>query len=171
MMVLLFLMKSRVKNLKRRCNALDQEVNELQEKLLEAMNEVSSLETQKVEIDANRKHILETTSQEDIEQKEASMKSILQDAIIDYNDRVKRYNDVKKEKNDLAQKDSLNKKQQSNLRSSIEKKNIDIHNSRTEKTRLTDIIENKSGYSYGVRTILGAKNFFIRYLWCTRRSD
>lgn len=87
------------------------------------------------------------------------MKSILQDAIIDYNDRVgKRYNDVKKEKNDLAQKDSLNKKQQSNLRSSIEKKNIDIHNSRTEKTRLTDIIENKSGYSYGVRTILGAKN-------------
>ena len=89
---------------------------------------------------------------------QASMKSILQDAIIDYNDRVKRYNDVKKEKNDLAQKDSLNKKQQSNLRSSIEKKNIDIHNSRTEKTRLTDIIENKSGYSYGVRTILGAKN-------------
>ncbi len=40
-------------------------------KLLEAMNEVSSLETQKVEIDANRKHILETTSQEDIEQKES----------------------------------------------------------------------------------------------------
>ena len=52
----------------------------------------------------------------------------------------------------------LNKKQQANLRSLIEKKNIDIHNSRTEKTRLTDIIENKSGYSYGVRTILGAKN-------------
>lgn len=64
----------------------------------------------------------------------------------------------RKEKNDLAQKDSLNKKQQANLRSLIEKKNIDIHNSRTEKTRLTDIIENKSGYSYGVRTILGAKN-------------
>lgn len=144
--------------LEKKMYALDQEVNELQEKLLEAMNEVSSLETQKVEIDANRKHILETTSQEDIEQKKASMKSILQDAIIDYNDRVKRYNDVKKEKNDLAQKDSLNKKQQANLRSLIEKKNIDIHNSRTEKTRLTDIIENKSGYSYGVRTILGTKN-------------
>ena len=139
--------------LEKKMYALDQEVNELQEKLLEAMNEVSSLETQKVEIDANRKHILETTSQEDIEQKKASMKSILQDAIIDYNDRVKRYNDVKKEKNDLSQKDSLNKKQQANLRSLIEKKNIDIHNSRTEKTRLTDIIENKSGYSYGVRTL------------------
>ena len=144
--------------LEKKMYALDQEVNELQEKLLEAMNEVSSLETQKVEIDANRKHILETTSQEDIEAKKASMKSILQDAIIEYNDRVKRYNDVKKEKNDLSQKDALNKKQQSNLRSLIEKKNIDIHNSRTEKTRLTDIIENKSGYSYGVRTILGAKN-------------
>ncbi len=58
----------------------------------------------------------------------------------------------------MAQKDSLNKKQQSNLRSSIEKKNIiDIHNSRTED-KINDIIENKSGYSYGVRTILGAKN-------------
>lgn len=57
--------------LEKKMYALDQEVNELQEKLLEAMNEVSSLETQKVEIDANRKHILETTSQEDIEQKES----------------------------------------------------------------------------------------------------
>ncbi len=51
--------------------ALDREVNELRKKLLEAMNEVKQPETQKVEIDANRKHILETTSQEDIEAKES----------------------------------------------------------------------------------------------------
>ncbi len=46
----------------------------------------AALETQ-VEIDANRKHILETTSRKDIEQKKKRMKSILPDAIIDYNDK------------------------------------------------------------------------------------
>lgn len=137
--------------------SLDQEVNELQEKLLEAMNEVSQLETQKIEIDANRKHILETTSQEDIEKKKESMKLILQDAIVEYNDRVKRYNDAKVEKNHLAHKDAMNKKQQSNLRDMIQEMNLDIHRLSSEKTNLIDAIENKSGYSYGVRTILRAK--------------
>lgn len=137
--------------------SLDQEINELQGKLLDAMNEVSNLETQKVEIDANRKHILETTNQEDIEKKIESMKLILQDAIVEYNDRVKRYNDAKTEKNELAHKDSMNKRQQANLRQMIEDLNLEIHRGRSEKAQLVDAIENKSGYSYGVRAILRAK--------------
>lgn len=137
--------------------SLDQEVNELQGKLLDAMNEVSNLETQKVEIDANRKHILETTSQEDIEKKIENMKLILSDAIMEYNDRVKRYNDAKEEKNKLAHKDAINKKQQANLRQMIEDLNLDIHRGRSEKAQLVDAIENKSGYGYGVRSILRAK--------------
>ena len=137
--------------------SLDQEVNELQGKLLDAMNEVSNLETQKVEIDANRKHILETTSQEDIEKKIESMKLILSDAIMEYNDRVKRYNDAKTEKNELAHKDAINKKQQANLRQMIEDLNLEIHRGRSEKAQLVDAIENKSGYGYGVRSILRAK--------------
>lgn len=137
--------------------SLDQEVNELQGKLLDAMNEVSNLETQKVEIDANRKHILETTSQEDIEKKIENMKLILSDAIMEYNDRVKRYNDAKAEKNELAHKDAINKKQQANLRQMIEDLNLEIHRGRSEKAQLVDAIENKSGYGYGVRSILRAK--------------
>lgn len=137
--------------------SLDQEVNELQGKLLDAMNEVSNLETQKVEIDANRKHILETTSQEDIEKKIENMKLILSDAIMEYNDRVKRYNDAKAEKNELAHKDAINKKQQANLRQMIEDLNLEIHRGRSEKAQLVDAIENKSGYGYGVRSILRAR--------------
>ena len=55
---------------------LDQEVNDLQGKLLAAMNRVNDLEMQKVEIDANRKHILESTNKEDLEAKIANMKAI-----------------------------------------------------------------------------------------------
>ncbi len=51
-------------NLKKKMFDLDQEVNALQGTIVTAMNNVNRLETQKVEIDANRKHILETTDKE-----------------------------------------------------------------------------------------------------------
>ena len=43
---------------------LDQEINALQSKLLEAVSNVSKLETAKVEVDQKRKHALETLSKE-----------------------------------------------------------------------------------------------------------
>ena len=43
------------------------------------------------------------------------------------------------------------------LRQNIENLNLQLHNNRSRKEQLIDIVENKSQYSYGVRSILQAK--------------
>ena len=72
-------------SLKKKMFDLDQEVNGLQGQLLTAMNNVNQLETQKVEIDANRNHILETTNKEDLQARMEQLKAILQEAISENN--------------------------------------------------------------------------------------
>jgi chromosome segregation protein len=137
--------------------ALDQEINTLQGKLLVAMNNVTNLETQKVEIDANRKHLLESDNQKHLEEKIDSLKAILQDVISEYNDRVARLNVLKEEKDALTKRQADNGKKKDQLRKSIEDMNIALHQSRATRERLKDEIENHSRYSQGVRAILKAK--------------
>ena len=143
--------------LKKKMYDLDQEVNGLQGQLLTAMNNVNELETQKVEIDTNRKHILENTDKEDLQARIQQMKAILQDAVNEYNDRVNRYNETKEEKLDLEASQERNRTEMSNLRQEIETLNIQLHNNRNRREQLIDVVENKSQYSYGVRSIIQAK--------------
>lgn len=144
--------------LKKKMYDLDQEVNGLQGQLLTAMNNVNELETQKVEIDTNRKHILENTDKEDLQARIAQMKAILQDAVNEYNDRVNRYKETKEEKLDLEAAQEKNRSEMMALRQNIENLNLQLHNNRNRKEQLVDIVENKSGYSYGVRSIIKAKD-------------
>ena len=44
------------------------------------------------------------------------------------------------------------------LRQNIENLNLQLHNNRNRREQLVDIVENKSGYSYGVRSIMKAKD-------------
>lgn len=143
--------------LKKKMFDLDQEVNALQGQLLTAMNNVNELETQKVEIDANRKHILENTDKEDLQARIAQMRAILQDAINEYNDRVARYKETKEEKLSLEASQEKNRQHMMTLRQDIENLNLQLHNHRHRKEQLIDIVENKSQYSYGVRSIIGAQ--------------
>ncbi len=143
--------------LKKKMFDLDQEVNGLQGQLLTAMNNVNELETQKVEIDTNRKHILENTDKEDLQARIEQMKAILQDAVNEYNDRVKRYNETKEEKLDLEASQERNRADMMSLRQNIENLNLQLHNNRNRREQLVDVVENKSGYSYGVRSVMKAK--------------
>lgn len=144
--------------LKKKMYDLDQEVNGLQGQLLTAMNQVNELETQKVEIDTNRKYILENTNKEDLQARITQMKAILQDAVNEYNDRVNRYNETKEEKLDLEAAQERNRQAMIHLRQDIENLNLQLHNNRLRREQLVDIVENKSGYSFGVRSIMKAKN-------------
>lgn len=143
--------------LKKKMFDLDQEVNGLQGQLLTAMNNVNQLETQKVEIDTNRKHILENTDKEDLQARLIQLKAILQDAVNEYNDRVNRYNETKEEKMDLEASQERNRIDMMNLRQDIENLNLQLHNNRSRREQLIDVIENKSQYNYGVRSIIKAK--------------
>ena len=143
--------------LKKKMFELDQQVNALQEQLLLAMNNVSSLERQKVEIDAHCKHLLENMDKDDLNARIEQMKTSLQEAIQDYNDRVKRYQETKNQKMDLEALQEKNRLAMNQLRQDIENLNLQLHNHRHRKEQLIDLVENKSGYSYGVRAVLKAK--------------
>lgn len=136
---------------------LDNEVNTMQTELFSVMNNVSALEGQKAEIDAARKHMAASDDEADLKEKIASLKNILKDALEEYNDRVTRYQEVKAEKEQLAAQQAQNNQRQAEMRHDIENLNFEIHKNRANKTQLIDQIENKSHFSYGVRSILKAK--------------
>ena len=76
---------------------LDKEINELLEKLMYAMEEVNVLNANKVQINEKRKHIVESQSNEDIENKLISLKQMLTDVLNEYNNRVERYEILEKD--------------------------------------------------------------------------
>ena len=67
----------------------DKDINLIQEKLVNTLNEIQILETRKVELDEKRKYAIEMGSSE---QKIKELKSILDEAEYEYNDRLERYN-------------------------------------------------------------------------------
>jgi len=136
---------------------LDREVNDLQEQLMHAMNRVNELESQKVEADANRKAMLEGDHRETLERDIAQAKAMLADALAEYNDRVARYDETKAEKDALEEQLTAKEQEKEKLRTEIENINLTLHQQRAQHTQLRDAIENKSGYSRGVRTLLKAK--------------
>ena len=74
----------------------DKQLNLIQEKLVNAINEIQKLETRKVELDEKRKYALEMGSSKE---KIAETKNMLEEAKFEYKDRVNRLNALNNELN------------------------------------------------------------------------
>lgn len=141
---------------------LDHEVNGMQEKLMQAMEQVSSLDRQKSELEAKRQYAL-SQDDDDLTSRIENLKFTLQDAIQEYNDRVSRYNKANEEVQELIERKNTLSKQILNNREEIEKFSSRLQMLRASKTQLTDQIENHSGYPAGVRAIMNAKQSIAGY--------
>jgi len=73
---------------------LDKIINNTQEQLMSIINEIQTLETRKVEIDEKRKYAIEMGSSEE---KIKEMKSLIEEARFEYEDRKERLNKLKDE--------------------------------------------------------------------------
>lgn len=140
--------------IKKKMFILDQEVNTLQTKLLEAVSNVSKLETAKVEIDQKRKHALETSSKEDLQESIANMKAILSDVVKEYNDRVERLETTQNELNEMVEKQDQRNLTLNNLKSKLERLNNEINKNKSRKEILADVVENKANQNNGIQTAL-----------------
>lgn len=140
--------------IKKKMFILDQEVNTLQTKLLEAVSNVSKLETAKVEIDQKRKHALETSSKEDLQESIANMKAILSDVVKEYNDRVERLETTQNELNEMIEKQDQRNLTLNNLKSELERLNNEINKNKSRKEILADVVENKANQNNGIKTAL-----------------
>ena len=74
---------------------MDRQISKLQDRLVSTLNEIKVLETRKVEIDEKRKYIIEMGSSEN---KLKELKAQLDNARFEYEDRLKRLNDLNKAK-------------------------------------------------------------------------
>lgn len=140
--------------IKKKMFSLDQEVNVLQTKLLEAVSNVSKLETAKVEVDQKRKHALETLSKENLQENIANMKAILSDIVNEYNDRVERLENTEKELNEVIENQGNRNKRLAKLKEEIEYLASEINKNKSRKEILIDAVENKSNYHHGIKTVL-----------------
>lgn len=140
--------------IKKKMFSLDQEVNVLQSKLLEAVSNVSELETTKVEVDQKRKHALETLSKENLKENIANMKAILSDVVNEYNDRVERLDNTQVELTDIINQQEARNKRLVSLKNELDQLSNSINKNKSRKEVLIDAVENKSNYHHGIKTVL-----------------
>ena len=141
---------------------LDIEVNKLQDELLVAMGKVSQLDAKKSELEAKRQYALSQNT-DDIDKQIENMRYVVQDALLEYNDRVKRYNQVNAEVKELLSKRQEVTEKSNDIKGTIEQLTRDIQSDRMTKSQLVDSIENNSGYPSGVRAIIQANKSLSGY--------
>lgn len=141
-------------DIKKKMYQLDQEVNSLQSKLLEAVSNVSKLETAKVEIDQKRKHALQSASKENLQENIANIKAILSDIVNEYNDRVERLNSTEQDLKQLTRDQENRNKRLTELKNELNQLSSQINKNRSRKEILLDAIENKSNYHQSIKTVL-----------------
>ena len=83
-----------------------------------------------------------------------SMKAILADVVSEYNDRVERLETTEKELNELVEKQDQRNKNLNDLKDEIENLNNEINKNKSRKEILVDVVENKSNYNNGIKTVL-----------------
>lgn len=143
--------------------ALDHEVNTLQTQLMKAMEQVASLNAEKSALDAKRAYAIAHLDHQHLDQKIAELKTSLQEAVLEYNDRVERLNEEEKKVQEVLVARKEKSAIQENVRAEIEKKTADLQLLRAEKNQLTDEIENHSGYPAGVKAIVEIGNQLLGY--------
>lgn len=138
---------------------LDNEINNLQSELMEAMSEVTKLETSKIEIDQKRKMVLESNDEAHIKERLQNLKAILSDLVEEYNDRVERLQNNEKETELIQQKQNNCQFEKERTEQSISNLTNEISKMRSRKEILHDNINNKAHYYSGVNAIIRyAKN-------------
>lgn len=145
----------------------DKELNSIQERLVNTINNIQKLETRKVELDEKRKYAIEMGSSEE---KIKEMKALLDEAEFEYKDRVNRLNTLNNELNllnenlgELATKladASLKKEESSNAAFRLQNRITILENiikdpfSSNTQAGVKAIMDNQKSF-YGVLGVVG----------------
>ena len=146
-------------DIKKKMFVLDNEINHLQSQLMEAMSEVTKLETSKIEIDQKRKHVLESADSQNIAEKLVHLKALLTDLLGEYNNRVERLQDNENETKEIKEKQNHIHQEIEYANQKLSFLNSELGKNKSRKDILEDNIHNKSHYYSGVNAVMRlAKN-------------
>lgn len=145
--------------IKKKMFTLDNEINDLQSQLMEAMSEVTKLETSKIEVDQKRKHVLESKDNDNLEERLTHLRGMLADLVEEYNDRVERLQQNENETKIIREKQNYLHGEIENLNYHISTLTNEISKNRSRREILLDNVKNKAHYSSGVNAVMRfAKN-------------
>lgn len=145
--------------IKKKMFTLDNEINDLQSQLMEAMSEVTKLETSKIEVDQNRKNVVESKDNDNLEERLTHLRGMLADLVEEYNDRVERLQQNENETKIIREKQNYLHGEIENLNYHISTLTNEISKNRSRREILLDNVKNKAHYSSGVNAVMRfAKN-------------
>lgn len=140
---------------------LDHEINQLQESYTKIINEISTLETRKAELDEKRKYALEYANNKD---KAKELKAMLEEASYEYKDRMSRLQD-------LMRDIDLKKKQLSDMERNVSECSNETNQASAMCNRLEnrkEVLENlmKQPFNHqqGVKAVMENKHTLIGVL-------
>lgn len=136
-------------------SALDGEIHKLQTRFMEVVNEISALESRKVELDEKRKYALEFASNQE---KMKQLKEMLQEAQYEYQDREKRVNDTKTELSLLKGNAQQLENEVNELQSQNNKTYSYLNKLENRKEVLTNLLKQPFNHQQGVKAIMQAKD-------------
>ncbi|WP_249030491.1 AAA family ATPase [Tannockella kyphosi] len=150
----LFLQETNNDEIKKKMFALDSEIHGLQTQLMEAMTNVSNLESAKIEVDQKRKFLMENASEDVLHEKIAQLKDVLSESLQEYNDRYERSQETQKDIQELMKKQTTLNEQLNEDKSFVESTVAIIQRKKSKKEMLLEELESRSNLNHGVRTIV-----------------
>ena len=134
---------------------LDREIHVLGEKFEEVVNQISSLETRKVELDEKRKYALEFAGNQE---KMKQLKEMLNEYEYEYKDRKKRYEDLEADFNLYTQKQEECTNSLEEVQKQSEKSKSLLNAIGNRKAVLEGLMKQPFNHQQGVKAIMQAKD-------------
>ncbi|NBK98517.1 MAG: chromosome segregation protein SMC [Erysipelotrichia bacterium] len=133
---------------------VDGEIHRLQTRFMEVVNEISALESRKVELDEKRKYALEFASNKE---KMKQLKAMMQEALYEYQDREKRVSDAKTDLSLLKEKASQLENDVNDLQVQNNKTYSYLNKLENRKEVLSNLLKQPFNHQQGVKAIMQAK--------------
>ncbi len=142
---------------KRKASLLEKEINDLQDELMKCVNDISSLESRKTEMDERRKYIIETGNRE---QKIKETKDLLESAKAEYFDRKERLDRLNTEIKLDSEKLSQTAQSIFDLRNEHEQALSILRSLENQKNYLDNLLKDpfSSTRQSGIKAIMDNKN-------------
>ena len=143
--------ETQIQEFRKQVTQLDNEVTKLQDELMRNYNEVQQLESRKTELDERRKYIVETGSDE---QRRNELKSLLDAARTEYEDRKERAEKLNRDIVLLSENLSIAAADMMEAGSSLDNAQMQLRNLENRRTVLEQMMRNPFNNQQGVRAVM-----------------
>lgn len=151
----------KVSELRKEMFQLDHEVNKLQEEYTKIVNEISTLEARKVEMDEKRKYAMEYASNKE---KAKELKAMLEEANYEYKDRMGRLQDLLRDVDLKKKQVSDIERQVSECTSEHAQASSLLNRLENRKEVLTNLMRQPFNHQQGVKAVMENQNTLIGVL-------